>query len=789
VNIYIDQLASVVRATRFRGRDVFWFGRRLTRPLPLRFRRLLPDAERDCRVTALHDHLYADFYCRGIAVPAEPRPARARGTADAAHLVAALSAANAGGGYVDPGWEIRRVSRSALVVARDGVDVIVQTRECELLSGSAPATGICIGVRFPKELTGRLPGFYVACGNRPLSSADARALVRIYWNVTPRGAIALMRAATSILNTAGIAFELKVLPDLAHASRADAAVLYVARPAYAETAALLPRIYAEVAAHLGRTVPALTKVLAPGIGLAEDPGDGTSFGEHRCRLLASALIEAHETRRVSHAVRLGTVRERLASNGVSVDAPYLNAGSTDIYGTSLTGATAVASASTVGRLPLRAMPDEWMATAERIGDRICRDAAWSDGQCSWMGAGPCGDSGITYESLRSQLYDGTSGVGLFLAELTALTGDVVARRTALGAMRHALARAEVIGVQERPALFAGWTGIAVAAARVGVLTHDGSLVADATDLLGRIDLHNLKIDSPDVISGAAGAIVGLLASRSLLGDVALETAIELADALLASGTRTSHHWSWRSVNRDGELNLTGFSHGAAGIAWALLEVCRACGVSRYRVAADMAFEYERKWFDVRARNWRDLRGYPARGIRRDDPVPCSAYWCHGAPGIALSRLRAFQITGEPCHKAEALAALETTAVVTERALDGVNNFSLCHGVAGNADVLLTGAGTFADELPHATRVARLVGAEGIERHAATDTWPSGANASTPALMTGLAGVGHFYLRLARPATPSVLLMDVDAFLGGDITTTGRSTPLESVESGAMAGTR
>jgi len=32
-------------------------------------------------------------------------------------------------------------------------------------------------------------------------------------------------------------------------------------------------------------------------------------------------------------------------------------------------------------------------------------------------------------------------------------------------------------------------------------------------------------------------------------------------------------------------------------------------------------------------------------------------------------------------------------------------------------------------------------------------------------MIGQAGVGHFYLRLARPATPSVLLIDVDTFVG------------------------
>jgi lantibiotic modifying enzyme len=385
-----------------------------------------------------------------------------------------------------------------------------------------------------------------------------------------------------------------------------------------------------------------------------------------------------------------------------------------------------------------------------------------------MGAGVTSTSAVSYGSLGAQLYGGTSGVALFLAEVASVTGNMAARRTALGALRHALTRADGIDLEERQGLFAGWTGIALAAARVGLLTGDRSMLSDATDLLCRIEPHDSTRDSSDVISGAAGAIIGMLACRSLVGVRALSAAIELGDALLASATRASHGWSWRSLNRSGDMNLTGFSHGAAGIAWALLELYRACGDSRYRTAAEMAFAYERHWFDTRLRNWRDLRGYPVRGTRRDDPVPCSAYWCHGAPGIALSRLRAFQITSDGAYRAEAIAALETTAAVTERALDGSMNFSLCHGLAGNADVLLAGAAVVGSEVPHASAVARMVAARGIERYAAADSWPSGAGASTPALMIGQAGVGHFYLRLARPATPSVLLIDVDAFVGEDV---------------------
>jgi lantibiotic modifying enzyme len=47
----------------------------------------------------------------------------------------------------------------------------------------------------------------------------------------------------------------------------------------------------------------------------------------------------------------------------------------------------------------------------------------------------------------------------------------------------------------------------------------------------------------------------------------------------------------------------------------------------------------------------------------------------------------------------------------------------------------------------------------MERYARTGvSWPCGTHSGeTPNLMLGLAGIGYFYLRLAVPQVPSVLL--------------------------------
>src|ERR671915_222589 len=84
-------------------------------------------------------------------------------------------------------------------------------------------------------------------------------------------------------------------------------------------------------------------------------------------------------------------------------------------------------------------------------------------------------------------------------------------------------------------------------------------------------------------------------------------------------------------NNEGAITrpLTGFSHGTAGIAWALLELAALTGEEHFRKAALDAIAYERDLFSPEAGNWPHLG---------DDNNPFWVTWCHGAPGIGLARL-------------------------------------------------------------------------------------------------------------------------------------------------------
>jgi lantibiotic biosynthesis protein len=407
--------------------------------------------------------------------------------------------------------------------------------------------------------------------------------------------------------------------------------------------------------------------------------------------------------------------------------------------------------------------DALLAVADRLAREIVADAVWHGGRCNWVGAMPeelpGGQTRQTFRALGADLYGGSAGVGLFLAEVARATGDSECRRTAVGAFRHAVSRVNDLPPATRLGLYAGAPGVALALALAAHTLADPELEAAArtvAELASRLP----PAQEFDLMVGSAGAVVGLLALRSLLGDESLvEHAAGHGEALLASGQPTqAGGLSWPSASLPGAPALTGFSHGAAGIAVALLELERATEDRRYGEAAQAAFTYERSVYDPGAGNWPDLR-HAADPLAGDGPT-FATFWCHGAPGGALARLRALELGYNGELAAEARAALRTTeAWVANAVASGVVNYSLCHGIAGNAEVLLEGAELEGSVAEGAHRAATA----GIESyHARSVPWPSGAyGGATPDLFLGLAGIGRFYLRIANPELPSLLLVRPD----------------------------
>jgi lantibiotic biosynthesis protein len=304
----------------------------------------------------------------------------------------------------------------------------------------------------------------------------------------------------------------------------------------------------------------------------------------------------------------------------------------------------------------------------------------------------------------------------------------------------------------RDGFHSGSLGIAWAAARAGALLDEEELRAGAPTALPPAEPGR----RPDVGMGAAGAVLALLA----LGRV--DAAIATGEPLLARARVTRHGWSWAPGH------LCGLSHGAAGIGLALLELFAATEDERFRDGAEGAFAYERTWLDPASGTWPDLRiAGQRRATERTFPPATTGTWCHGEAGIALTRLRAVEVLGADPHGRDAELALETTARRLAAALPHeIDDLSLCHGLAGPADVLLSANdGDLAAELAHVA----------LERYAVDRTWPCLA---TPALFLGHSGIGWLFLRLHDPATPSPLVLprSVDSHSRLGVGSAGPSRP-------------
>jgi hypothetical protein len=280
-------------------------------------------------VQTLETDLYMRLYTRPSA-DASTKDALAQRD----HLTA-LSAANCGRGSWEPGWKVGEIDEEdgRVAVTKDAITFWVDP-----MTGMRTATGrfhpgdYC-RVLVSKELRNLMPGFYFAIGDG--DQADTRdqpePLVRFYWNLTAAGAAPYMASATRALNAISVPFRTKVLTEPSSYVRADGGVLYLERRYFHRVRAALVQIHDETSPYLRAEVPMFTKPLAPGLGLAEDPGGGMSFGQSRCRALAGGLYDAFTAGAESREDKLRVVEQALTAANIDVDRPWLEKSSSDIY--------------------------------------------------------------------------------------------------------------------------------------------------------------------------------------------------------------------------------------------------------------------------------------------------------------------------------------------------------------------------------------------------------------------------------------------------------------------------
>jgi hypothetical protein len=247
---------------------------------------------------------------------------------------------NYGTGYFDRNWQIIREERDeTLAVKKNGLTIHINRHRHLPAAEMSAAIGDLVSVKMPHNLVQN--GFYVAVGNAggydsQLKDEDS-LLVRVYFHITPTGALAVMESLTQLLNTADIPFHFKVLYNPIDYNRYDTGVLYVQRYYYSSVDIILGQIYRKHQQHFQPETPLFTKPIAIGLAVAEEPdrrfAESESFGTNRCQIVADGLINAELRGDIDPQLKLRAIQQSFEAVGIDLAAPFLNPGSVDIYST------------------------------------------------------------------------------------------------------------------------------------------------------------------------------------------------------------------------------------------------------------------------------------------------------------------------------------------------------------------------------------------------------------------------------------------------------------------------
>ena len=400
-----------------------------------------------------------------------------------------------------------------------------------------------------------------------------------------------------------------------------------------------------------------------------------------------------------------------------------------------------------------------------LADAACRAFDWigsvavdADGGLGWL------DGGV----LVDDLYSGTAGVLLGCAEAAATgLGTAQVSTGARARLLHLARHGPDVATMPDDGLFCGWAGVAVALRAWSRIAGDAAAASAAaqvtSQIAGRIvQAPTGRSQCTDVISGDAGILLALIADDS---GAAVRAAHVLADRLAEAAEPGPDGLHWRMA-ADREYLMPGFSHGTAGVAYALAAAGRTLNrsdlveVATRGACALLALGHH-------PGGWAVPHAIPPR-----PGGPAVAYgWCHGPAGTVRLFLLLNEIDPQPRwqHAIDAcLQALRDSRLPIRLYPGYWDNLARCCGTAGVGQLLLdryqaTGdtalldwAGTLAaDVAGRALFTPRGVTWSNTEHTRLPPELPP-----EPGLMQGAAGIAGWLARLhalhTRPDTPPAL---------------------------------
>lgn len=406
--------------------------------------------------------------------------------------------------------------------------------------------------------------------------------------------------------------------------------------------------------------------------------------------------------------------------------------------------------------------EQLIQEAIKIGDSLVNNLIHEGNDCNWLSLEymPTAHRYLL-KPLDDSLFTGRIGVCLFLAALAKVTGEAKYKSTALKALtslQHTLKQAEAHTRFVEPGLgIIGIGGIVYSLVKISNFLGEPELLTTAQDLTKLITSEVIAQDNKlDIIFGVAGAMPGLLSLYQETKDRSiLDTAIICGNHLLSKQTDT-YPRAWKTLAEARDKPMTGFSHGASGIALSLLRLYEATSNQAYLEAAKEGIKYEKTAFDKSQKRWHDFRLSP-----KANQLDIMYAWCNGSPGIGLARLGSLPTIATQEIYDDIKIALDMTQKYElfngSRSVD-----HLCCGSLGRAELFILASEKLNNQewLTFARKNTALIVAKAKEnkKYSLLPHLPN--SILNPSFFKGSAGLGYQFLRLANPQLlPSVLILE------------------------------
>ncbi|WPF89941.1 type 2 lanthipeptide synthetase LanM family protein [Cyanobacterium aponinum AL20118] len=361
-------------------------------------------------------------------------------------------------------------------------------------------------------------------------------------------------------------------------------------------------------------------------------------------------------------------------------------------------------------------------------------------------------NGFRFPGLNQGLYDGNSGIALFLSALYKITQDErwknLTDRSLKTIQNNIRQLTKYPKIQERLVKKTGISGtrgicsIIYSLVKISELLQEPILLEDAHSLTGLITPDLIKKSSFSIIDGLASSILGLLAlSKTELASASIKShSLEIA--------KECGEYLLQYQQTDDKNIKTGFAHGLAGISYSFFRLFALTDDKRFLEAGKQALQQEQNFFSPIDKNWAD---------NSSENAVFNVSWTNGASGIALSRLGISHIYNDNLIQEDINNALETTQKYCFGEVD-----NLCWGNFGRLETLLVASKKLNQpsllEFSHQGVNSLLSRAESAGNFQLFSGLPP--LIFNPSFHHGSSGIGYQLLRFAHPdLLPSILLWE------------------------------